>query len=284
MDFEAGEKAPGNSNGRDAIFHLPDFRTNVKWLLRYRTLAVKELLNFHTTRVRSYMDVKLPLLDSTVTLRTKTFWKEFENGEWERGCIQCAMDVARNGDVLFDVGASAGAYTILFSKLVGPKGLICAFEPDPKAFDFLQDNIRMNRLRNVRAENIALTDSAGTVTFLAPRLGEGNSSSVYAESWWKKRFTARATTIDLYCRLNRIQPRGLKIDVEGAECSVINGALEVLEKCHPWLLLEFHGYAMSDRVKTDCWRLITNRAKRVVSLGPESARLPPYYGHFFVEF
>lgn len=247
-------------------------------------LAVKELLNFHTTKVRSYMKVKLPFLDTTVTLRTKTFWKVFEKGEWERECIQHMMDVVEDGDVLIDVGASAGAYTILFSKLVGPKGLVYAFEPDPKAFEFLHDNVRMNGLSNVRTENLALADSPGTLTFRAPILGEGNSSSVYAEPWWGKRFTAPATTIDLYCRLNRIQPRGLKIDVEGAECSVLKGALDVLEKHHPWLLLEFHGYAMPDRAKNDCWQLVTERAKSMVSLGGKSTALPPYYGHFFLEF
>src|SRR3989344_3364089 len=60
------------------------------------------------------------------------------------------MKNVKRGDVVLDVGANIGYYTLLFAKLVGPEGIVFAFEPDPTNFSILKKNVETNNYTNVR--------------------------------------------------------------------------------------------------------------------------------------
>lgn len=89
-------------------------------------------------------------------------------------------------------------------------------------------------------------------------------------------------------------PDGIKIDVEGAEKLVLEGARATLSDNHVWLLVEFHSGCIATKEMEDTWRLLTDRAKSVVLfkgtgiLQPSSTELVSFtdfnFSHVFIEF
>jgi len=139
----------------------------------------------------------------------------------------------QHGDVVCDVGAGVGHYTYLFSKLVGEKGKVYAYEPDPYMFKMLTANIKLNKLQNVHAEMAAIGDSSGKVPFYV--------STVGASSLLPMRGLRSIVERDIYTIDSMDLPRldWMKIDTEGAEASVLRGAKRTITRCNPQLLIEF---------------------------------------------
>jgi FkbM family methyltransferase len=118
------------------------------------------------------------------------------------------------GNVVADVGANIGYYTLILARCVGPEGRVFAFEPDPVNFALLQRNIEVNGYRNVVAVNKAVSDRAGpTRLFLAPdnladhRIfdpGDGRRSipveTLVLDSLLKKGKLNNARHLDLMCK------------------------------------------------------------------------------------
>ena len=144
------------------------------------------------------------------------------------------------GDVVFDVGAQAGFYTLLAAKLVGPSGHVVAFEPDPGNLLQLGRHIRENRLANVTVVSAAVSDSRGPRRFqrdIGRRL--------------QGRLDARGDIVVETVDLDRLwgdrmvpAPRLIKIDVEGEEVAVVRGARHLLGECKPIVLVATHSTAL----------------------------------------
>ncbi len=143
------------------------------------------------------------------------------------------------GMVVVDGGANCGLYTVVAAKLVGNSGLVLSFEPGAESFSVLERNVRLNRLGNVHALRLALSDGERTTHLyhhrgpnsysLAPRAGTG----LYEE--------VRTTTIDAMLArdgLDRVDV--LKLDVEGAEELVLRGANTVLRESRPMIIFEVY--------------------------------------------
>ena len=71
-------------------------------------------------------------------------------------------------DVVLDIGANIGYYTVVFSKLVGPNGKVHAFEPIPENFDILNNNIKKLKLKNSRIYNFALMERDYIINMIIP--------------------------------------------------------------------------------------------------------------------
>ena len=163
-----------------------------------------------------------------------------------------ARRLIKKGDIVFDVGANVGYFSILFSVLVGIKGEVHAFEPVDKTFFKFTENLKKWNLRsNIKANKIALSDENVEALIYTPN-GDLTQSSLtkHAESSsWSQGIRGEkieiqkvtVTTIDAYMKANRVSHINyIKCDVEGAEFSVLKGALGVLSgESRPIILLEF---------------------------------------------
>jgi FkbM family methyltransferase len=139
-------------------------------------------------------------------------------------------------DIVLDIGAHVGYYTLLASKLVGTHGHVYSFEPLPRNAEYIERHIRLNRLQNVTFSQIAISSHSGTASF-----GGGVSSSTGRLSK-DGDLEVRTSTLDELIDSDTIEtPQIIKIDVEGAERSVLEGAKLVLQKHHPILFLATHG-------------------------------------------
>ena len=224
--------------------------------------ALKSALSYLGIKV--YSAIKYPVTGIKVTVRADVCWKELERGRWELNCIRHLSNAISEGQTILDVGAWAGQYTLLFSKLVGDKGHVYAFDPDPKAFDLLRDNIEKNSLTNVHVEKVGVSNSVGKTKLKAWRFGRGFSFFQIGDLTNLRETIVDTTTIDRYCEENEVCPDGIKIDVEGAEGLVIEGCRNVIEKFSPWVLLEFHGSFMSEEERKRNWHKIVDSAKKVI--------------------
>jgi len=137
------------------------------------------------------------------------------------------------GDVVFDCGAHHGRTAILFSKWVGDDGKVVAFEPLPKNCDILAKNIGLNEITNVILEHQAVGAKRGRIRID----GVSDSTIIFSNQGME----VELTCLDDYAHLN---PAFIKVDVEGFEYQVLQGAERLLSK-RPRLAIEIHGNKLS---------------------------------------
>ena len=152
--------------------------------------------------------------------------------------FQAIPRLVKPGDVACDIGANAGVYSVLLSRLCGPSGRVWAFEPVPDTYWRLRETLALNRCDNVLAVQAAIADTDGTATMnlFEPRFSEWNSLG--KPSMLKpngRRVSPRESvevpshTLDEFCDEHRIERvHFLKVDVEGFELSVFRGAERLL--------------------------------------------------------
>lgn len=134
----------------------------------------------------------------------------------------------RAGDVVWDVGAHAGATAYFLSRMVGPTGKVYAFEPDERNFEYLVKNIEHHQLSNVIPVKKALARSSGTAQFCM----DGTMSAGLADylTYSDQSYYQTVTTVNFAdaCSELGAVPQFVKLDIEGAEIDVIDGAREFL--------------------------------------------------------
>ena len=153
------------------------------------------------------------------------------------------------GDIVVDVGAHIGLYTIISSKRVGLNGQVVALEADPGNFNILNRNIQLNKLANVIALNYAAYSKEEKLKLYLPSGGESaftkyNTVMLDRAESEEKFVEVEANTLDYLLQSNGIKQEEvnwMKIDVEGAEYEVLKGSNDVLSKSKDIsLLIEIH--------------------------------------------
>lgn len=139
----------------------------------------------------------------------------------------------RDGDVCFDCGANYGCVTYLMSKMVGERGRIISFEPDPANYEMLRKNAEQLGLKNVTLVNKALWDKKTFLKFNAEgSLGGGLVTTVNrGQSMLKQQISIETTTLEEV--MNDLQLQRLdfvKMDIEGAELEVLQSASNFLAR------------------------------------------------------
>lgn len=116
---------------------------------------------------------------------------------------------------------------------------IIAIEPEINNYHLLEKNIELNHLNNVVALNKGVFSASGTLPFYVVGKWEGGHSVTKRGDDWTET-TIEVNTLDnMIDGLNVKDPVNLiKIDIEGAEAHAIKGALGIIEKDHPKLLIE----------------------------------------------
>lgn len=153
----------------------------------------------------------------------------------------------RRGQVVYDIGANVGSYTLLSARLVGPTGLVVAVEPLPENVRYLERHLELNRLDNVSIIPAAATDRVGTLRF------RGTADRVTSHIAADGEVIVDGTTVDTIASAPGARPPDcIKIDVEGAEADVLRGAVHTLATQRPTIFLATHG----DDVLQECRTLL----------------------------
>lgn len=161
-------------------------------------------------------------------------WRRYEAGVIEPEVKRPMRDVLNDGDVVIDVGAFCGDTALYSHSLVGETGKIIAFEPDPYLCDITEKNVNLNAIENVEIQNVAIGDRSGTLQASAIL---GNTRKEY-QNQMNDDFTVEVRSLNDILRSIDREPALVKIDVDGAEYSALNGAEDLLGT-YP-ILLELH--------------------------------------------
>lgn len=152
------------------------------------------------------------------------------------------------GDCVVDAGANIGYVTLLLSRWVGEAGCVHSFEPVQETFEWLAESVRRLKLANVNLHNCGLSDSAHGATMGIPRYvsgGENLYESRIVEEGRGARFARTVNvslnTLDALLAGSSQRLSFIKIDVEGHELLAVKGALRVISRDKPALLIEVTG-------------------------------------------
>jgi FkbM family methyltransferase len=190
-------------------------------------------------------------------------------GSYELAFQNLFAGTVQTGDVVFDIGAHVGYYTMLAARRVGPNGHVYAFEPLPRNAAFLTRHILINDLDNVTLRQLAISDQVGSVHF-----GGGISSSTGRITQDGELEVDAAALDNLLESENITPPSVLKIDVEGAEAAVLKGGEKLLRHHQPVIFLATHG----SEVREECRSVLSSLN---YSLQPINAERGPDASEFF---
>jgi FkbM family methyltransferase len=145
------------------------------------------------------------------------------------------------GSVFLDIGAHHGIYSIVAAKKAGPTGTVVSFEPSSREYRRLRLHLRLNRLRSVRAEPLALGSAARTQRFFQITSGDNTRGGFRppASDDRVSEISVETVRLDDYVSqfpLKRVDL--VKLDVEGGEREVLGGASLVLTKFRPIFICE----------------------------------------------
>ena len=155
-------------------------------------------------------------------------------GEYSEGEPAVWSQILHPGMTTIEVGANIGAHTIFLAKKLGPAGRLFAIEPQRQLYQMLQGNLALNEIKNTFVMHGAIGREMGTIA--VPDVDyskDGNFGGTSLGGISEERVPL--STID-HIAAERVH--FIKIDVEGMECDVIEGATNTLRRCKPILYVE----------------------------------------------
>ena len=191
------------------------------------------LYSFHEYPFCTHVQEHEMYLDPSDSLRLST------NGVFEPYTTEVIKQNISNGDLVMDIGANIGYFTLIMAKGIKENGKVFSFEPEPKNFELLKKNVETNNYSNVILEKKAIGNKTGTTKlYLADRKNNIFSSGMHRifrsdlVSQIPDPISINIIKLDDYLQdLKFIKKiRLIKIDVEGAEFDVLKGMNKILDE------------------------------------------------------
>ena len=172
-----------------------------------------------------------------------------EYGEFSEIEFSMMEKFVQIGDTIIDIGANIGCFTVPLAKKVGFTGNVLAFEPQKKIYDLLNDNIELNKLKNVKVYNSGLGEKESSVELNYidySKIGNfggicinnafNNNDSAQLEN--KKKYKVDVITLDNLLDIEKCA--FIKIDAECMELNILKGGTKFIKKFRPIMWIENH--------------------------------------------
>jgi len=174
----------------------------------------------------------------------------FVEGRYDPNEFYFLNQLLSSGMTVIDLGANEGLYTLFVAKQVGDSGSILSFEPSLREFQRLQDNLALNKeITNVQTFQIALSNTSGTQVLKVAAADHSGQNTLgdftYEGVACLNTETVTVRRLDDVLEELAVQAVDvIKIDVEGAEHRVFEGARKTLERDRPLILFELVDQAL----------------------------------------
>lgn len=157
-------------------------------------------------------------------------------GQWEHHVMQTCERVLRSGDIYYDIGSNTGIFSI-DAAITIPNLTVYAFEPQPSLTNHIRRSIDANNLQRVKCLELMLGREEGETTLYLSRQAIRASMIPLERGFQQLRLPMR--TVDSLISSGEIEaPDVIKIDVEGAETKVFEGARQTLRTNNPSVIFE----------------------------------------------
>ena len=184
--------------------------------------------------------------------------------QFEKDLVNAIKQHCQPGMVVLDIGANIGAHSLLFSKLVGPAGYVYGFEPTDYAFNKLLINLDLNSRTNIEVFKVACADvlkEEKEVDFRASWCTDGSRKDYPC--------TVKFEPLDHWAEIHNLDAADvIKLDVDGNEFSVLQGAENVINTFGPMIFLEVWGPNFQDSAR-DPFVLLERHGYKFYSLDGE---------------
>lgn len=134
----------------------------------------------------------------------------------------------KSGDIAIDIGTMIGWYSLLFANIVGVKGKVFGFEPEPSHYDLLRINMTVNRHVNFVLVNRAVANKNGVVKLFLSEVNLGMHNIGYDVGG--KTINIEAIRVDDYLKTWHRGVQFIKMDIQGAETIALKGMDRVLRE------------------------------------------------------
>ena len=189
--------------------------------------------------------VSVDNIEAAFTISTVEEYYRFHNLVGEERIISDLLSEVYSDDVFFDIGANVGMYTCFVAQKL-PKDQVVAFEPHPINVSTLRENLMLNNIdATIKECGLSNRETEGKLAVSSDRSGEGRHSLAVSED-------EKTLPITLHRGDSLIQreevpsPTILKIDVEGAEVSVLEGLRTALQETCRLCYVEVHPDRLSN--------------------------------------
>lgn len=190
----------------------------------------------------------------------------YRYGFFEEGLTTFILNYVKPGMTFFDIGPHYGYFTLLAAHLVGPDGIVHAFEPTPSTFQLLLENT--SKSSKIIVHNTAVWSEKTILEFNDYGIMFSAFNSAYkprVDKQYRKDLTPQihqvsATSIDAYVHETHCIPDFIKIDAESAEYNILLGMSELFQKHKPYIALEVGDLDVEGAIKSkQIVRFLTDR-------------------------
>lgn len=151
------------------------------------------------------------------------------SGKWEEYETHLFKKNIHRGNVVLDIGAHIGYYTLIAARKVGVKGKVYAFEPDPRNFALLKKNVQQNGYKNVVLVNKAVADKSGNLKLFLNRDNTGDHR-IYNSFDKRESINITAITLDEYFKDKNKKVDVIKMDIQGSEVKALTGCKKLIKQ------------------------------------------------------
>jgi FkbM family methyltransferase len=192
----------------------------------------------------------------SVNLDTR-FEMNYATGNYEPLIEHALSSHLQPGSVFYDVGAHIGVLSMIAARIVSPAGVVFAFEPDPGNVERIEEHARRNMLNHIKTVPFAAWSSGGRLRFeRAPSESSRNQGALAMDPGANgvNIIEVDAISLDEFAH-NHPPPSLIKLDVEGAEASVLRGSEMIFSSVKPALICEVH----NEQAAQDVTRWLADR-------------------------
>ena len=198
------------------------------------------------------------------------------NGVYEPFETELVKKEIKKGDVVLDLGANIGYYTLIFAKLVGKRGKVFAFEPDPTNFSLLKKNVEMNGYKNVELVQKAVSNKTGKIKLYLCEDNKGDHR-IYNSHDGRQSIEIEAIRLDDYFKNYNGAVDFIKMDIQGAEGGAIQGMFNLLKKNNVKIITEFWSIGLK-RFGIDseeCLKLLIEFGFKLYEVNEQEKKIKP---------
>jgi len=161
------------------------------------------------------------------------------SGDYENYELELYKKLLNKNDIVLDIGANIGVYSIEASNRIGDEGKVYAFEPIQENLKLLKRNLKLNFVNNTNPITSAIGKEEGVIKIYKAK----NSIATHTAGAISDEFEeVNVESIDSFCTKNDLKINLIKMDIEGYEGFALEGGLKTLEKQQPILFIEFSSH------------------------------------------